>query len=75
MRFKYVGSDRVLRNATISPRNLGNLFGIKLENGEEYNADIVTDQLKYTTIIDGKPVVSPELKFWFAFPRQTPHRL
>ena len=75
MRFKYIGSDRILRNAAISPRNIGNLSGIKLENSKEYNVDIVADQLKYTTIIDGKPVVSLELKLWFAFPRQAPHRL
>lgn len=59
----------------VSPRNIGNLFGIKFENGKEYNVDIVADQLKYTTIIDGKPVVSSESKLWFAFPRQAPHRL
>lgn len=75
MRFKYVGSDRILRNAAISPRNNGNLSGIKLENSKEYNVDIVANQLKCTTIIDGKPIISPESKLWFAFPRQTPHRL
>ena len=40
MRFKYIGSDEILRNAAISPRNIGNLSGIKLENGKKYNVDI-----------------------------------